>query len=153
MAMFQEKMNRITRWMKTMPQYLKGRPFARIVLDGHFTPASGARMARMFPLHAQLSLVYKKPGILGVEGILDIESNLDETPVYGELHLSPWSGEPFLKVMFVTADGVSGELIVARLGSDFVSTQRLEGIMTGPVSGDLSLRLPSEQFMRVLCIN
>jgi len=150
--MLQEKMNRITTWMKTMPQYLQGRPFARIVLDGHFTPASGARMARMFPLHAQLSLVYRKPGVLGVEGIVDIESNLGETPVKGELHLSPWCQEPFLKLAYATADGSPGELLVDRLGSDFVPTQRLEGRMTGPVNGDLSLRLPTEQFMRVFCL-
>ena len=152
MAMFQEKMNQITGWVKTVPQYLQGKPLARVVLDGHFTPASGARMARMFPLHAQLSLVYKKPGVMGVEGILDIESNLEETPVTGELHLSPWCGEPFMKLQLVTADGGAGELIVEHLGTDFLTTQRLEGRTTGALPGDLSLRLPTEQFMRVLCL-
>ncbi|PKN44476.1 MAG: hypothetical protein CVU59_11550 [Deltaproteobacteria bacterium HGW-Deltaproteobacteria-17] len=152
MAMFQEKMHQLTGWVRTMPQYLKGRPLARIVLDGHFTPASGARMARMFPLHAQLSLAYRKPGVMGVEGILDIESNLGETPVSGELHLSPWGGEPFMRLQFTTPDGGSGELVVEHLGTDFFTTQRLEGRTTGALLGDLSLRLPTEQFMRVLCL-
>jgi hypothetical protein len=150
--MLKEKMNQITGWMKTVPEYLNGKPFARIVLDGHFTPATGARMARLFPLNVQLSLVYKKPGVLGVEGTLDIESNLDQTSVSGKMRLAPWSHKPFLKLEFVTADGGSCELVVERLGADFVSTQRLEGRLTGHLTGDLSLRLPTEQFMRVLCL-
>jgi len=152
MAMFQEKMNQITRWVKTVPQYLQGKPLARIVLDGHFTPASGARMARMFPLHAQLSLAYRKPGVMDVEGFLDIESNLEEAPVTGVLHMAPWGGEPFLKIHLVTAQGGDCELIVEHLGTDFLTTQRLEGRTTGALPGDLSLRLPTEQFMRILCL-
>jgi len=150
MAMFQKKIDQLTGWMRTMPEYLKGRPFARVVLDGHFTPAAGARLARMFPLHADLRLVWLRPGVLRAEGTLDVESNLDGAEVSGELHLSPWCAEPFLKLAVVTAEGVTSELAVPRMGKDFWSTWRLEGALSGPLRGDLTLHVPAEQFMRVL---
>jgi hypothetical protein len=150
MAMFQKKVKAVAGWVKSMPEVLNGRAFAHVQLDGHFTPASGARMARMFPLHAELRLTYRRPGVLRVEGTLDVESNLDACEVSGELHLSPWCSEPFLKLAVVTAEGVSSELVVPRLGKDFLSTRILEGRMTGAVRGDLTLRVPAEQFMRVL---
>ncbi len=150
MAMFQEKIDQLAGWMRTMPEYFRGRPFARVVLDGHFTPVAGARLARMFPLHAELRLVYRRPGVLLVEGILDVESNLDGAEVSGELHLSPWCAEPFLKLAVVTAEGVTSELVVVRPGKDFWTTRRLEGALSGSLRGDLTLHVPAEQFMRVL---
>lgn len=148
--MFQKKVKEVAGWVRSMPEYLRGRAFARVVLDGHFTPAAGARMARMFPLHAELTLQYRRPGVLRVEGTLDVESNLDESPVSGELHLSPWSGEPFLKLAVVSPGGAASELVVPHLGTDFLSSHLLEGGLSGAVRGDLTLRVPAEQFMRVL---
>ena len=150
MAMLKEKFHAMTRKVKDVPSYFQGKPFARIVLDGHFTPDSGARMARMFPVHLQLELRMRGAGSLVAEGTLDVESHLSEVRVIGEIHPAPWCTKPFMTLGATQPEEGSFELEIPRMGKEFLVSQRLEGRITGFLGGDLGLVLPSEQFMALL---
>ncbi len=149
MTILKSKLNQVTDLLQSMSGKFQGKPFARLFLDGHHTPDTGARMARLFPLHLQLELTLSS-GTIEARGTLDIESSLPATPVEGVLHPVPWTDHPFLELSFPDAAGQHCTLIIRHLPPDFLATLRLEGRIEGSLAGDLGLHLPSEQFLRIL---
>lgn len=148
MTLLEKKWEEISGLMKKVPNTLREKTKLRLLFDGHFTPSSGARLARMFPMHLDLELSWVSPGKLSAAGTCEIESHLEMAAVSGTLHIVTPENEPVLRLNFETPEGTS-TLAVARLGRDFWTHRQLEGTIDGALKGDVTLRLPSEQFLRI----
>lgn len=149
MTKLQKKWETITSLMKKIPYEVREKTKLHVLFDGHFTPNSGTRLARMFPMHMELELVWVTPTQLAVTGTCDIESHLETATVTGPLHIFHPDSKPVLQLELRDSQGVS-TLTVAKWRRDFFSAGQLEGVFEGALSGDATLRLPSEQFLRIL---
>ncbi len=152
MTILQKNWERISGIVKEMPRTLREKSRIHLLFDGHFTPRTGERLARMFPLHLDLELTWVSPGRLAVKGTCDIESHLESASAEGVLHVLTPHGEPVLRLQIPGTAGTS-TLTVARLGRDFWTTRQVEGTLEGPLSGDVTLSLPTEQFLRIFDFN
>lgn len=149
MTKLQKKWETITSLMKKIPYAVREKTKLHVLFDGHFTPDSGTRLARMFPMHLELELVWVTPTQLAITGTCDIESHLETASVTGTLYILHPDGKPILQLEIRDSQGVS-TLTVAKWGRDFFSSGQLEGVLKGALSGDATLRLPTEQFLRIL---